>query len=78
MYSWMSDQERDPNQNAKKSQHDRHQTYGKQCLAIDENGKGRECKRNRGKYRPKHLARWNPLWNQASGLTKEKCLAQSK
>ena len=78
MRFWVSDQVRNPNQDAKECQHERHQTHRKSCLAIDENGNPRECKRDRRKDRPKHLAGWNPLWNQVSCLTKKEHLTQRK
>ena len=78
MRLWVSDQVGNPHQHAKDGQHKRHQTHRKPRRAIDENGNCRECKRDRRKDRPKHLAGRNPLWDQVSCITKKECLPQSK
>jgi hypothetical protein len=75
---WASEQVWNPHQHPKERQHERHHAHRKPCPAIDENGNCRECKRDRRKNRPKHLAGRNPLWNQVSCLTQKECLPQRK
>ena len=78
MRLWAREQARNPNQHEKECQHERHQTYRKPCLAIDQNGNRRECKRDGREYRPKQLVGRNSLWNQVSRHTKVEHLTQRK
>src|SRR5215469_15733427 len=78
MRLWVSDQARNPNQQTKQCQHECHEAYRKSCLAMDENGKRRESKREGREYRPKHLVGRNPPRNKISRETQIEYLSQRK
>ena len=74
----VSNQPRNPHQHTKERQHERHQACREPRLAIEENGKRRECKRDGREYRPKLLIGRNPPWNKVSRNPKIEYLAHRK
>ncbi len=72
-FMWIGERCGEPHQQSEEDQHCDKQARSQKGRTSGKKGDGRKCKRKRGRNRPEHLARGNPLGNEGrcSGQIKE-------